>query len=277
MRPPFAGATDVGKVPCNVRDFKDDIFTLWRCTGCGSIHCAEEADLPKYYANYPLKNQTLTFHERVGYSNRLRLLKRQGLRRTDRILDFGCGAGLFVDFLREKGFPNVFGYDAFVPAYSDPTRLQVTYDAVVSYDVIEHDDDPRGFMRKLSGLISPGGMLAIGTPRADGVSIARRQDPSLHPPYHRHILSEQVLLALGQEQGLELTHLYRRSFYDALLPTVNSHFMWRYIQKSGGLLDSVVEPPQIGLVWRSPDLLFLALFGYFMPLGDNMLLTFRKR
>jgi len=57
---------------------------------------------------------------------------------------------------------------------------------------------------------------------------------------------------------------------------VNSRFMWRYIQKTGGLLDAAVEPPQAGLVLTSPEMLFLAFFGYFRPLGDNILVSFRK-
>lgn len=266
----------MGQAPCNVRRFKDRLFTLWRCTGCGSIHCAEDADLTLYYADYPLKRQKVGFAERIGYGNRLRLLKRQGFRESDRILDYGCGTGLFVTFLREKGLPQVFGYDPFVPSAQDRQTIEASYDAVVSYDVIEHDDNPREFMRCIAGLVRPGGLLVIGTPNADHVSLALTGDPSLHPPYHRHILSERVLLALGREQGLTPVHIYRRSFYDSLVPTVNSRFMWRYIRKSGGLLDAAVEPPRSGLVLRSPDLLFFAFFGYCFPPGDNILVSFRK-
>jgi SAM-dependent methyltransferase len=272
----LAEAADRGLVPCNVRRFKDEHFTFWRCAGCGSLHCAEDADLPHYYADYPLKQQTVTFHERIGYRNRLRLLERQGLQQSDRILDYGCGAGLFVDFLRARGFDHVFGYDPYLPAVADPQLLTETYDAVVSYDVIEHDDDPRQWLRTVGRLVRPDGLLAIGTPNADGVSIARKNDPSLHPPYHRHILSERMLLALGRAEGLELVHVQRRSSYDSFYPTVNSRFMWRYIQKSGGCLDAVNEPPRTGLVLRSPELLFLAFFGYLLPLGDNLLVTFRN-
>jgi hypothetical protein len=52
--------------------------------------------------------------------------------------------------------------------------------------------------------------------------------------------------------------------------------MWRYIQKTGGLLDAAVEPPRTGTVLRSPDLVLLAFFGYFFPLGDNIVVSFRK-
>ena len=271
----LAAAIETGTAPCNVRRFQDHVFTMWRCAGCGSIHCAEDANLALYYTDYPLTRQKVGFGERIGYANRLRLLKRQGFRPTDRVLDYGCGAGLFVGFLREKGLRHAFGYDAFVAAWHDPERLEEQYDAVVSYDVIEHDDDPREFMRRVASLVRPGGLLVIGTPNADHVSIARKSHPSLHAPYHRHILSERMLLALGHEQGLATENIYRRSFYDSLYPTVNSRFLWRYVEKSG-FLDTAVEPPRTELVLRSPDLIFDAFFGYFLSPGDWILVSFRK-
>jgi SAM-dependent methyltransferase len=271
-----AGA-EVGEVACNVREFSRDLFTLWRCTGCGSLHCAEDADLDRYYARYPLKAQKLTFNDRIGYRNRLRLLQQQGLSSSSRILDYGCGAGLFVGFLREQGVENAAGYDPFVPEYADRRMLDQQYDAVVSYDVIEHAEDPRAFLQSLVRLVKPGGLLVIGTPNAENVSVRRKGDPSLHVPYHRHILSERILLVLGKEAGCDPSQVYERSFYDSLYPTVNSRFMWRYIEKTGGLLDAAVEPPRTSVVLRSPDLLFFAFFGYFFPLGDNIVVSFRKQ
>lgn len=271
----LATAAEVGAVPCNVREFRKDLFTLWRCTGCGSLHCAEDADLDRYYALYPLKLQQLGLNDRIGYRNRLRLIHAQGLSSSASILDYGCGVGLFVGFLREQGLENVAGYDPFVPKYRDPRLLDSQYDVVVSYDVIEHSDEPRVFLRSLVRLVKPGGLLVIGTPNAQNVSIHRKGDPSLHVPYHRHILSQRALLALGKEAGCVPAHVYGRSFYDSLYPTVNSRFMWRYIQKTGGLLDAAVEPPRARLVLSSPDLLFFAIFGYFFPLGDNMVVSFR--
>jgi 2-polyprenyl-3-methyl-5-hydroxy-6-metoxy-1,4-benzoquinol methylase len=272
----LAQAAEVNRVPCNVRTFRDDRFTMWRCTNCGSLHCAEDADLAHYYADYPLKQQRMTFHERVGYGNRLRLLEQQGFQRHEPLLDYGCGVGLFLDFLRDSGCPAVSGYDVFVPRHADPAVLHRTYSAVVSYDVIEHDDDPRAFMRTVAGLVRPGGLLVIGTPNADHVSLRRIHSPSLHPPYHRHILSERALLALGRDAGLEPVQMYRRSFYDSLYPTVNSRFMWRYVERSGGMLDAVTEPPRQGVVLHSPEMLFWAFFGWLFPQRDNIIVTFRK-
>jgi SAM-dependent methyltransferase len=276
----LAGAADagaeVGAVPCNVREFSKDLFTLWRCTGCGSLHCAEDADLDRYYAHYPLKLQTLHFNDRVGYRNRWRMIQQQGLGSASHILDYGCGAGLFVDFLRQQGVENAYGYDPYVPKYADPQALNRRYDAVVSYDVIEHSEEPREFFRELARLVKPDGLLVIGTPDAQNISVRRTGSPSLHVPFHRHILSKRALLALGKEAGCEPVLVSERSYYDSLYPTVNSRFMWRYIEKCGGMLDAAVEPPRAWLVLSSPELLFFAFFGYFVPLRENVIVIFRN-
>ena len=271
------GGAEVGRVPCNVREFSEDLFTLWRCTNCHSLHCAEDADLERYYARYPLKSQKLSFNDRIGYRNRWRLLQAQGLSSNARILDYGCGAGLFVDFLLGEGVENATGYDPFLPKYSDSGRLRQQYDAVVSYDVIEHSDEPREFFQSLVRLAKPGGLLVIGTPNAENVSLQRKGDPCLHVPYHRHILSERALLALGKEAGCQPSQVYERSFFDSLYPPVNSRFMWRYIQKTGGLLDAAVEPPRPGVVLGSPGSFCSSLSSAtsFLWGGDNIVVSFR--
>lgn len=270
----WTDAVEVGEVPCNVRKFKNRTFTLWRCRGCRSLHCLEDADLTSFYEDYPLQKQQITFSERIGYRNRMRLLERQGVLRGDRILDYGCGAGLYVNFLRQHGFTNVHGYDPFVAGYADSNTLKSEYDAVVTFDVIEHDENPRAFLNSMRRLMRAGGILTVGTPNADHVSPARLGDPNLHVPYHRHILSEAALLALAAEQGMKPRHVYRRSFYDSLYPTVNSRFMWRYIEMKNGLLDAAVEPPDVGMVMRSPRMILLAFGGYFVPRRDNIVVTF---
>jgi len=41
------------------------------------------------------------------------------------------------------------------------------------------------------------------------------------------------------------------------------------------MLTAAVEPPRPGLVLCSPELLFFASFGYFVPLRKNMIVIFR--
>ena len=273
----LATATEVAQVQCHVRRLQEYSFKVWRCTGCNSLHSGDTADLAFFYSHYPLQNHRLDFHARIGYGNRLRMLRERGLQPGNRILDYGCGTGVFLEFLREKGYRNAFGYDAFVSKYSDPSILQSRYDVVVSYDVIEHVDDPAQLMRTFTGLLRKGGLLAIGTPNADQISLKRDHpaEVELSQPYHRHILSERVLVELAKDHGFDVEHIYRRFYFDSLYPAVNTRFMWAYILGTGGMIDVAVEPPQVARVLRSPRLLFYAFFGYFFPPRGNMLASFR--
>lgn len=271
-------AVEKGQVPCDVRHFAGNLFTIWRCVNCNSLHSAEDVDLADYYAHYPLQNQRLDFPTRISYRDRLRLLAKQAVRRSDRILDYGCGTGAFVAFLREKGYRYADGFDPFITAYADRKVLRVKYDAVVSYEVMEHVDDPKQFLSELSDLTCPRGLIVIGTPNADYLSVTKKapHDIELSQPYHRHILSERTLLYLGQERGLLPVHIYRRMPMDSLVPGVNTRFMWTYINLMGGMIDAAVEPPGIWVILRSPALLFYTFFGYFFPPRGNMLVSFRK-
>jgi 2-polyprenyl-3-methyl-5-hydroxy-6-metoxy-1,4-benzoquinol methylase len=252
------------------------LFTVWRCTNCASLHSKEDAALPHYYRDYPLQRQELDPGLRIAYSNRLRLLKQRGLKRTSSILDFGCGSGAFVKFLQEQGYERSSGYDAYAEAYSDPSVLGCRYDLVVSYDVVEHAEDPRACFEEFATLLAPGGVLAIGTPNADHVSLKQRTAPELHQPYHRHILSERALTDAATKVGLEVEHVYRRLYIDSLYPGMNARFVWGYYTALGGQIDALTEPIRASKVFGSPKLLFWAFFGYFFPERGNILVSFRK-
>ena len=272
-------AVNKGQVASDVRHFTGERFTVWRCNNCSSVHSATDVDLEYYYSQYPLKKHTLDFPSRVLYGNRLRLLEKQGIGPSSRILDYGCGAGVFVELLREKGYTHAYGYDAYVPAYADKQILSERFDAVVSYDVIEHADDTRQFLIDLRNLAQPTGVVLVATPNAEYLPVPGGMPPDLEmsQPYHRHILSRQVLLDLGQGLGLKPVKVFRRNPVDSFIPGMNIRFMRTYIKRTGGYVDAGMEPLRLGTIWGSPSLLFYALFGALFPPRANMMVIFRKQ
>jgi SAM-dependent methyltransferase len=272
------------QVPCNVLAFKHATFTVWRCIACRSLHCAEDADLASYYSAYPLHradSNELNAVNRIWGNNQLSVLTRQGVKTSDRILDYGCGAGKFLRFLQRNGYTEASGYDPYVPAYADGRVLDERYDAIVTWDVVEHVEDPREFLRTLARLLRPEGLLVIGTPNADYISLRTSKPleiPELHQPYHRHILSESALLQLGRENGLKPSLRLRRWWIDSPYPFINTHFIWGYMAMQGGYIDVLVDrqPPPRGFLFRTPSLLFKAFFGYFFPARRNMIVSFRS-
>ena len=276
----LSDTTEKQSVPCNVRAFREGVFTVWRCSNCQSLHSADDADLNHYYSDYPAHRMhatQLNLITRIGCRFRLRLLMNQGITRSQRILDYGCGGGLFVRFLQEEGFSNAKGYDPFVPMHADQNTLQKKYDAVVSWDVIEHVDEPRDYFQSMVRLLSPGGLLIVGTPNANQIFLdGGPAIPELHQPYHRHILSESALVQLGQAHHLKVTHVLHRHYLDSVWPFINTRFISDYSVKTGGYIDILGEPLRLDVLLTSPSLWFKAFMGYFFHNKANMIVSFRS-
>ena len=177
------------RVRSNVRAFRDNEYAVWRCGKCRSIHAADEVDLALHYAAYPFHDLGRDVRLSIVYSKLLSRLRRSGLRRSSTLLDYGCGSGAFVEFLRDRGYSRAFGYDEYNPEMARPARLCARYDFVLAQDVIEHVDAPLDLLTRLGDLAEPGGVVAIGTPDAERIELTRAHDfiHTLHVPYHRHI------------------------------------------------------------------------------------------
>lgn len=80
------------------------------------------------------------------------------------ILDYGCGNGLFVEFLKSKGI-EVHGHDKFNPKYN---RLKFSqYDCVTLIEVVEHLTAPFPELLQIKQVLIPGGKVMIETSFTD--------------------------------------------------------------------------------------------------------------
>jgi hypothetical protein len=95
-----------------------------RCPRCRCIHAFGDVDLDRYYRHYGLHEAGLDLLERILYRNKLRFIR--GFVPLDRgspVLDFGCGNGIFVEYLRRRGYTDVAGYDPYSASHADPGVL----------------------------------------------------------------------------------------------------------------------------------------------------------
>ncbi len=269
----FGPESETAVIRSNIRKFRDETFTVWRCRSCRTIHARDKVDLDHYYASYPFHNQKMDWTLRRVYANILRRLTRAGLTKQHTILDHGCGSGHLVSFIRSKGFTNAVGYDAYSETHNDASVLERRYDCIISQDVLEHVEQPRELLKMYADLTNPGGIIAIGTPNADAVDLTNVETHvhTLHQPYHTHMLSKQALLALGESLGWTLQRLYLMSYVNTLVPFININFGLHYARYFDNTLDLAFDDLGFSTKLLYPRTLFLAFFGYFnCPEADIM-------
>jgi 2-polyprenyl-3-methyl-5-hydroxy-6-metoxy-1,4-benzoquinol methylase len=269
---------ETASVRCNVRAFAGERFEVWRCGACSSIHAVAEVDLDHYYRGYPVLGAELDWKLNVVYGGMLARLEHAGLQPSHRVLDYGCGRGLLVRYLREHGYEHTRGYDRYGEGFTDESVLEGTYDCIVSQDLIEHVEDPVGLLRKLDAMAAPGAAVSIGTPDAAALDLKNPEDfvHALHQPYHRHIFSAPALRSAGEQLGWKVERYYDTMYNNTLVPTMNPRFVLHYVRCHDDVFDLVAEP--IKLSWKlcSPATPFLALFGYFFDRHTDIQVVFRK-
>lgn len=263
-------------VRSNVRRFANKRFVLWRCPRCRSLHAAEPADLNEIYRDYPFANQRADWALWCAHHTLLRRLRRAGIRPGDRVLDFGCGSGLLVDFLRAHGY-RAEGYDPYATRHADRRVLARSFRAVLAQDVVEHDEDPREVFRQLDDVLQPGGVALVGTPCADGIDL---DDPErfvhpLHQPFHRHIFSRTALEASAREVGWSLENVLTTPYTN--MPLLSLPLMHHVMGRADGTLESLFDRRPDPGFWLSPKTWYLLAAGYFLCNDADVQAVFRKR
>lgn len=143
--------------------FEDKFREFRRCTVCRLIfvpdyhHVSRESEIARYeeHNNDP---------EDQGYRDFLGRIVApliENVPKRAKGLDFGSGpTPLLAALLRDKGFT----VEIFDPNYAqDKSVLSKSYDFVITTEVIEHMKRPLMALRRLLGLLKPGGILAIMT------------------------------------------------------------------------------------------------------------------
>ena len=268
---------DQATVASSERQFEHERFTVWRCPGCGCIHALDDVDLDRYYRRYGLHQLALGKMERVFYRNQLRFLRRHvRFGPADPVLDFGCGGGLFVQFLRERGWRQVAGWDPYVAAYRDRRVLERRYRLVLSTDVIDQVPSPVEHLEAACALVAPGGFLYLQLADADRVDLNRPRASRqvLHQPYRRHLLTTSWVTAALQGHRFEPVTRAYQPYFHTRIPFLNLPALDHYLDRYGGLV--ALNEPYKWSALRRPGFWYRGLLGGFVPRTDEVQLVFRR-
>lgn len=115
------------------------------------------------------------------------------LKKSDRIIEAGCGTGRFVVALRARGYENIQGIDWGQPTinkvkalypdlpieFGDATKIDVVdsfFDAYISLGVVEHRQaGPEPFLIEAHRVMKPGGIALISVPYVNPLRELKRK------------------------------------------------------------------------------------------------------
>lgn len=199
--------------------------------------------------------------------------------RDARILDIGCGAGLFFDTLAAFGHVEGIESDPMAVAQSGRWRGRIHlgelatfrsdggYDLILMLDVLEHTQQPELLLRQSVGLLVPGGAMVITVPAFDWLWTSH---DDLNHHMKRYTAAEMARLV--RAAGLDILE-QRYLFQSLILPKL-------YVRAIEALSASSAAIPRI-----PPRLLNLGLAAWFrcehaiagwLPFGTSVMVISRR-
>lgn len=207
-------------------------FRFRDCVGCRTLFVDRlpgEEELARFYQD-PARDRGSNLCWEVETRHDVSSLDRAlgaAERSTGRgpVLDVGCGAGHFLARARDRGWHDLTGLElspeaaALARTRSGARVIEGTLDAplpdghyaiVTMWDVLEHLRAPRQALKRVAGLVRPGGIVAISTPNRFGVAIQVRGSRSvvICPPEHLLLASRRGLVIALRAAGLEPTGVW---------------------------------------------------------------------
>ena len=185
----------------------------------------------------------------------MRNLPTQPPREGARLLDVGCGNGIYLDLAKQAGWQvtgvdfdsqavasaQARGLDVRLGGLEQVQELAGSIDRVTCSHVIEHVHHPREWIQRMHAMLRPGGSLWLQTPNVDALGHQRFGAAwlGLDPPRHLSLMPPRTLVNLIQTCGFAAQELP--------LPALMALSVY---QDSASM---AVGNPQIGarLSWRS--------------------------
>ena len=157
---------------------------LVQCSKCSFVFCKRiptEEELVNYYKDYPSDHllspiTVKRYHELLDTF--------EHYKKTNKILDIGCGDGYFLREAKNRGW-QVYGTEFSDHAYEIGKKKGITmhkgilnpenysfrdFDVITSFEVIEHINNPKEEVENINKLLRTGGLFYFTTPNFNSIS-----------------------------------------------------------------------------------------------------------
>lgn len=203
--------------------FEVDRWRVTQCGECGLIMTGAafedtRHEEPDYYTIRTRDVEHVYFEWAFRWRWVLSRLRKHG--GSGSLLDVGAGNGLFVKIAKEEYGWDARGIELSAPAVEfaksvlgvEIERLALAdvageFDAVTSFNVLEHAPDPAEFLADLHRCVPPDGLLAITTPSPGSIQARVKgleRWGMVCPPHHINIFTRKSLQLAIRQAGFEV-------------------------------------------------------------------------
>ena len=253
-----------------------------KCQNCGTVFVNPQPsknELSKFYTSQETEAQVENSVIASSLSRYFDLDKREYfinhrinpickyLEPSSTLVDIGCGTGVFVRFMKDRGF-KVKGIDLseksidygrkelnldselLIASWEELPSVE-TYDAITAWTVIEHLPEPEAFLRKCNMALKPNVILLLEFPTVDSLLWRMLQSSFfwVMPPYHLVLFSRLGMQVLLSKTGFQLIESYP-------MPR-NWYFTNSVARKCSIDIDKLLETsPEVGIIFREIDAIF---------------------
>ncbi|HEY5125108.1 MAG TPA: class I SAM-dependent methyltransferase [Ignavibacteria bacterium] len=228
---------------CSNKSFEkiltEDCFEIVKCSVCGLIYLLNSPDESELYEKYYdilfkpedySANSKFEFLSEIYLINRQRLefFKKNGL--SGKILDYGCGSGLFLKTISElcndiEGVDlsqnaldfakNEFGLKVFNKSADELLKENKKYDIITLFHVVEHFIYPVSELKKIYQLLNKGGFCFIEVPNFNSIKFrlsGYKWKGGNHPLYHKSFFTAKSLQDTLKRSGFKKYKRVRLSY-----------------------------------------------------------------
>jgi len=194
-----------------------------------------------------------------------------------KLLDIGCGSGIFLDMMRNLGW-DILGIEPdpeaariarkcfYVPVLTNTLEEahfpDKTFDVLTMRHVLEHAADPIRLLQECERILKSGGRLSILTPNMESLGhiIFKKDWRGLEPPRHFYLFSQRTLRRCAERVGLHIEKLQTSSR--------GIHWIWhasRAVQSEGKYLGKYIR-----FRWKIEARAFQLIENLLLPLKKNL-------
>lgn len=212
-----------GNIDIYISKYNKEKYKLYRCPNCDAEFWEPLKIIPDFYDKEGEEAYGL-FHSGIRTMPywQKSFFKYFPLK-SGRILDIGCGDGIFLKEAQKKGF-DVWGLDfdkksikisqekfglkntyamSLVNFTEFAIRQKIKFDVITFFEVLEHQDKPEEFINSVKSLLNNNGYIAGSVPNRESiiVKIERKLYQGDFPPHHFLRFSKKVILKFFLRNG----------------------------------------------------------------------------